>query len=213
MKCVLKKDIKYLQEYKKKVAKNLANQLNITVETADKVLKLLETEDLLKIEAPEYEDQSATVLITDKRLMKDELGITSHKAGNIILNAYLDWKELAVVVFSSIETGSAMENEQPFLMVVSIMFAILSASVLTDIKISENGTAVILALQKHKKHKVYTVTEELCKKEANEILVLYGYDEMDDKTFHNEITRLIKYRCIEKDDRMIHLKEKVISHY
>ena len=61
MKCVLKKDIKYLQEYKKKVAKNLAKQLNITVETADKVLKLLETEDLLKIEAPEYEDQSATV--------------------------------------------------------------------------------------------------------------------------------------------------------
>ena len=60
MKCVLKKDIKYLQEYKKKVAKNLAKQLNITVETADKVLKLLETEDLLKIEAPEYEDQSAT---------------------------------------------------------------------------------------------------------------------------------------------------------
>ncbi|WP_140401460.1 hypothetical protein [Eubacterium sp. An11] len=208
-----KKDIKYLQEYKKKVAKNLASQLNITVEVADKVLKLLETEDLLRIEAPEPEERSATVLITDKRLMKNELGITSHKVGNIILNAYLDWKELAFVVLSSIGTGAAMENEHPFLTVVNIMSAVLSASALTDIKISENGTAIILALQKHKKHKVYTATEKLCKKEANEILTLYGYDEMDDRTFQNEITRLIKYRCIEKNNSMIHLREKVISHY
>lgn len=209
----MEKDIKYLQEYKKRVSVNLAKQFKITEETANKILKLLEAEDLVRIEAPEYQDKPATVLTTDRHLMKNELGMTSHKMGNIILNTYLDWEKLALIVLSSIGTGAGIDMKQPFLACAGIMLVLLSASDLTDIKISENGTAIILALQKYKKHRTYMTTEELCKKEANEILSLHGYDEMDEKTFQNEITRLIKYQCIDNQNRMVRLKEKVISHY
>ncbi len=209
----MEKDIKYLQEYKKQVSVNLAKQFKITEEAADKILKLLETEDLIRIEAPEYQDKPATVLTTDKYLMKNELGMTSHKIGNIILNTYLDWKKLAEVVLSSISTVAGIDMGRPFLTCVGIMSVLLSTSELTDIKISENGTAIIIALQKYKKHRAYMNTEELCKKEANEILSLHGYDEMDEDTFQNEITRLIKYKCIDNQNGMVKLKEKVISHY
>lgn len=206
-------DIKYLQEYKKQVSVNLAKQFKITEEAADKILKLLETEDLIRIEAPEYLDKTATVLTTDRHLMKNELGMTSHKIGNIILNTYLDWEKLAEVVLPSISTVAGIDMGQPFLTCVGIMSVLLSASELTDIKISENGTAIIIALQKHKKHRAYMNTEKLCKKEANEILSLHGYDEMDEDTFQNEITKLIKYKCIDNQNGMVKLKEKVIFHY
>lgn len=209
----MKKDIEYLQEYKKRVSVNLAKQFEITEETADKILELLETEDLIRIEAPEYQDRPATVLTTDRHLMKNELGMTSHKMGNIILNTYLDWKKLAEAVLSSISTVAGIDRGQPFLACVGIILVLLSASELTDIKISEKGTAIIIALQKYKKHRTYMTTEELCRKEANEILSLHGYDEMDEDTFQNEITRLIKYQCIENQNRMVRLKEKVIFHF
>lgn len=202
-----------MQEYKKRISVNLAKQFKITEDVADKILKLLETEDLIKIEAPEYQDKPATALTTDRHLMKNELGMTSHKMGNIILNTYLDWKKIAEFVLSLIGTGAGIDMKHPFLACTGIMLVLLSASDLTDIKISENGTAIILALQKYKKHRTYMTTEELCKKEANEILSLHGYVEMDEKTFQNEITRLIKYQCIDNQNRMVKLKEKVISHY
>lgn len=209
----MEKDIKYLQEYKKQISVNLAKQFKITEEAADKILKLLETEDLIRIEAPEYQDRPVAVLTTDRHLMKNELGMTSHKIGNIILNTYLDWNKLAVAVLSSISTVAGIDMRQPFLTCVSIISVLLSASELTDIKISENGTAIIMALQKHKKHRAYMNTEELCKEEANEILSFHGLDEMDEDTFQNEITRLIKYKCIDNQNGMVKLKEKVISHY
>lgn len=209
----MEKDIKYLQEYKKQISVNLAKQFKITEEAADKILKLLETEDLIRIEAPEYQDRPVAVLTTDRHLMKNELGMTSHKIGNIILNTYLDWNKLAVAVLSSISTVAGIDMRQPFLTFVSIISVLLSASELTDIKISENGTAIIMALQKHKKHRAYMNTEGLCKEEANEILSFHGLDEMDEDTFQNEITRLIKYKCIDNQNGMVKLKEKVISHY
>lgn len=209
----MEKDIKYLQEYKKRVSANLAEQFEITKEVADAILKLLETEDLIRIEAPEYQDKPATVLIKDRHLTKNELGMTSRKMGNVILNTYLDWKKLAEIVFSSISTVKGIDMGQPFLTCIGIMSVILSALELTDIKISENGTAIIIALQKYKKHRAYMNTEELCKKEANEILSFHGYDEMDDDTFQNEITRLAKYKCIDIQNGVVMLKEKMISHY
>ena len=132
---------------------------------------------------------------------------------DIILNTYLDWNKLAVAVLSSISTVAGIDMRQPFLTFVSIISVLLSASELTDIKISENGTAIIMALQKHKKHRAYMNTEGLCKEEANEILSFHGLDEMDEDTFQNEITRLIKYKCIDNQNGMVKLKEKVISHY
>lgn len=88
-----------------------------------------------------------------------------------------------------------------------------SVSELADINIDENGTAIIMSLQEHRKHKAYMTDEESCRKEANSILISHGYGEMDEKTFQNKITGLIGCRCIDVQDGMIRLKEKVIMHY
>lgn len=209
----LEKDIKHLQEYKKQVSANLAKQFRVTKETADKILSLLEAEDFIRIEAPKYQDKPATVLTTDRQLVRDELGMTSRKAGNIILNTYLDWGELVKVVLGAASTMAGIDAEQPFFACVGILSVLFSVSELTEVKISEKGTAIIMALQKYKKHRTYMATEELCKKEANEILLLHGYDEMDEAVFRDEITRLIKCKCIDSQSGLVLLKEKVISHY
>lgn len=108
-----------------------------------------------------------------------------------------------------IETGAGINTENHFFTALGVISILLSALETVEFQIAENETAIIMALQKHNKHRSYTINEELCRKEANEILMSYGYDAMDEKIFQDAITRLLAYKCIDMQDGMIKLKERV----
>ena len=148
----MKKDLQYLKDYKACVVDNLAVNLEITREEAIKVLKILEEEDLIRIEAPDINDKPVEILTVDKRIIKSELGMTSHKAGNILVNSYLDWRVLVGIISTSIGIIGGFNPKKPLLIIVGILSSIFSASKITDISIDENGTAIIMALQNRKKH-------------------------------------------------------------
>lgn len=206
----MEKDIKALSEFKARAADCLASVLQIKVNEAENIIRLLESNDILRLQAPEYVDKPATAFTMDKPFRKDDLGMTSHKVGNIIVNIQLDWKKLVSNVISSAEAVEGLYSGNPFLAVVGILSWLVSVSALTDIRIAENGSAIIMALQQHNKHKVYAATEQQCMKEANEILALHGYDEMDDQTFQKEIDILCKIKCIEFFEEKVKLTEKII---
>lgn len=209
----LVKDIEYLKAYRKQLSDSLADGFKVTDEIADKLLELFEVEDLIKIEAPEYQEKPASILTKDRHVVKNELSMTSHKMGNVVLNTYLDWRGLASAALGVIETGAGIDMEHPVLTAIGVFQILFSVSELEDISIDENGTAIIMSLQEHRKHKAYMTDEESCMKEANSILVSHGYDEMDEKTYQNKIKELISCQCIDVRDGMIKLKEKVIMHY
>lgn len=209
----MKKDVELLHSFRADAAKHLAEELQISFEEADQMIRFLESEDMLKFEAPEYADRPAEILTEDRQLLDCELGMTSHKAGNVILNTHLDWRTTAVTAASAIETFYGADLNNPVLLVTGIVSLLLTLSVLTDIKIEEQGTAIIMALQQYKRHQVFTALEEECRQKANEILVSHGYDEMDRSTFQKEITKLQKIRCVNLSGDRIQLIEKVIMHY
>lgn len=206
-------DIESLKSYKKRVTDNLSKNFGISCEAADDLLRLLETEDLLIIEAPKYQDKPATVLIPDKHILKDELSMTSHKVGNVILNTYLDWKNLASAITGAVLTSAGIDLTQPFLTTVGIISLLLAALEISAVGIAENGTAIVMALQNFKRHRLYMADEETCRGEANKILVSCGYAEMDEKKFQDEVTKLIGFHCVDEQDGVIRLKEKVITQY
>lgn len=209
----MKKDLEYLKKYKTRLIDNLMANLRVNKDEASKILKIIEAEDLIRIEMPDIEDKPAEILTVNNHIIKSELSMTSHKIGNIVINSYLDWRALAGIIASSIETIAGFNLETPLLIAVGIFSSIISASEITDISIAENGTAIIMALQNHKKHKIYKVDENQCKIEANEILSINGYDEMDEEVFQEEVTRLIAYKCIDNENGILALREKVILHY
>lgn len=89
------RDIGYLKNYKKQVSENLVNALKIEESDAAALLELLEREDFIRIEAPRYREKAVEVLTPDRHLIKNELSMTSHKIGNIVLNAHLSWQQVA----------------------------------------------------------------------------------------------------------------------
>lgn len=206
----MKKDIESLLKFKTDAINCLASDLHVTVDEATEIIRLLETEDMIRLEAPEYGEKPAASLTIDRQLQKDDLSMTSHKPGNIIINTYLDWRNLAKFIVSSVETVSGLATASPFLLAMGIFSWLLSISDLTDIEIAENGTAIVLALQQYKKHKLYAATEHQCMKDANEILSLHGYGEMNQEAFQEEITKLKNISCIDILEGKIELIEKVI---
>lgn len=206
---IMTKDIEFLLQFKKESTNRLASNFQITGNDASNIVQLLETNNMVRFEAPEYVDHPASLITIDKQLKRDDLGITSHKAGNIIINTYLDWKKLAAVIVASVETVSGLSTASPFLVAIGIFSWILSISTLTDVKIAENGTAIIMALQQYKKHKVYATTQEQCMKDANNILSMHGYEEMNHSVFQDELTVLKKIKCIDILNGNIKLIEKV----
>lgn len=210
----MKRDINALGNFRVETTKKLAKELKITFNESDKIIRLLEAEDMLILEAPRYVDKPATVLIEDRQLLRDNLSMTSYKAGNIILNTYLDWRNIAGTITGVIETSYGMDINNPILVIAGVVSCILSMSTLIETKIGENATAIIMVLQKYKKHKFFVATERQCLQEANQILVLHGYDVMDERVFQDELTQLDRIGCIEiLADGKIHLIEKVILHY
>ena len=207
------RDLQYLKTYRLTIVENLSATFEISLEGAGRIVDELESGGLLKIEAPCTVELPAEVLMNDGHLPKTEFGMTSHKVGNVILNFQKDWRDVIALAASLVEVALSIEGAQPALIAAGIVGSIISASKLTDISINANGTAIILALQKHKEHKRFAITEEQCRREANEILVLNGYESMDNKTFDTEITNLISYQCIDKEDQIIKLCETVLFHY
>lgn len=206
----MKKDIKLLRKFKEAAVKTLAERLQITADEAQSLVQQLEDKDIIRFEAPEYRDKPATVYTVDRQLGRDNIGMTSHKPGNIIVNTYLDLKSFVSLAVASVETVTGFASLNPFLIGVGIISWLISVSSLTDIKIGENGTAIIMALQQHSCHKEYATTEQQCRKEANEILVSHGYPEMDEEVFGKETAILSRIRCIEfPGESRIKLLEKV----
>lgn len=208
---IVKRDIKSLCKFKTSAAESLAAKMEITTNDAESFMRLLEAEDMIRFEAPEYIDKPAMAYTLDNQLDRDNLSMTSHKAGNLIINTYLDWKTTVGFATASVETITGLASQNPFLVVAGIVSWLLSLSSLIDVKIGENGTAIILALQQHKRHKEYITTEQQCRQEANEILVSHGYEEMNDETFGKEIAKLYKIKCVDfLDESRLKLLEKVI---
>lgn len=203
-----------LQDFKQKATGHLAFVLHITFDQAKKVIQLLETEDMIKLYAPMYSEKPATVLIKNRQLLERTLNMTSYKIGNIIINTYLDWKSLASAVATSVETVYSLNFDNPILVMSSIFCWLLSMSNLIGVNIEENEVAIIMALQQHKRHKIFATTEEQCMKEANDILTLHNYNVMDKYTFQEAITKLVKIECVKIGaDGEIQLIEKIILPY
>lgn len=207
------KDIKYLLKFKNQFTDCLSEKFQLTKKQAIEIVEILEKEDLLRFEAPKYGDQPVSTIIEDRKLAKNNLSMTSHKKGNIIVNTFLDWRKIAGVVLSSIETIMGTSHSNSFMITVGILSCLLSLSSLKEIKINENGTAIIMALQQHSKHQSFAASKQSCMKEANEILLSHRYHEMDFETFENELSVLYGIKCINIIDDKIKLIEKVILHY
>lgn len=206
------KDIKRLKQCKGQIIFNFQNNLQVSQEDAEQLYMILEKEDFFKIEAPELEERPAQLLIKKKDVISSKLGMNSHKAGNIILNIHTKWKNL-VILFASVLQSEGFDFDSPVAVLAGIVASVLSASDLIQVEINEKGTAIIMSLQQHNRHRIYGLAEEQCKEEANEILTLNGYKAMTESDFQEELTRLIKYNCIEKQEEYLLLKEKVLFHY
>lgn len=203
------KDMDALKKYKARLTTLLMESLKITENDAISLIKELEKEDFLKIEAPLLEEKPITFITNDKHLTRTELGMTSHKLGNIFINTYLNWKKMASLVGSSVGTALTLPQNQPLVSCSLFLACIFSASGIVDIKLSENEVAIIMAIQDHNKNKSYKVKEDQCLYEANKILEENGYNVMNKYAFSDSITKLIKYRCVEQMNGILKLKEKV----
>lgn len=207
------KDLKELKEYKFRLQLNIMGALQISENAARHIIALLEQEDFLKLEAPEIVSRPATVLMEDRHVIKREISMTSRKPGNIRINTYLDWRGLAEFIFASVGTASGLELGQPLLFWSAILASVITASRLIDIHLDENQTAIIMALQKYKKHGYYRANEEECLTEANTILSMHGYPEMEKSYFSERVSELITYECVDKTGDIIKLKEKILTHF
>lgn len=208
-----KNDLHSLKDYRSNIAANLAETFKISLDDAESIIARLESEGILKIEAPRFVEQPAEVLINDWHASRNELGMTSHKIGNVKINFKKDWRDGIAFVNSLVETAAGLGAKQPYLITIGIVQCVISASKLTDIKISPNGTAIIMALQKHKEHMMFAVHEKQCMEEANEILKLNGYKPMNNDTFGVEIAELITYKCIDEENQIVKLLESVLFPY
>lgn len=184
------KDLKELKGYKCRLRLNIMEAFHISENEAKRIIELLEQEDFLKLDAPQIDSKPATVLIEDRHIIKREISMASHKLGNVWINTYLDWRELAGFVFESVGAVTGMELGQPLLFWSAILAAVIAASRFMDINLDENQTAIIMALQKYKKHGYYRTNEEECFAEANKILHIYGYPEMEKSDFSEKVVVL-----------------------
>lgn len=209
----MKKDIEALLRFKAEAVERLASCLLIENNEAEKLVQLLEVQDIIQIEAPEYTDTPAEVLMKSSQLRRDGLGMVSYKAGNLIVNTCSDWRELMGTVAGAIGLKSVIDSRNPLLLVAGIITWLLSFSNLIEYKISENSTAIILALQQHNEYKAYAAAEQQCMREANEILSKHGYKEMDSNEFCKEIDCLCKIKCIGLSEGQVKLIERVRFSY
>lgn len=209
----LRKDLEGLREYKAGLQLNIMERFQISKDQAALIMELLEQQDFLKLEAPEVDNKPATMLTEDRHVIKRELGMTSHKLGNIWINTYLDWRELARCALDLVGTGAGLEWGNPLVFWISIIGAIFAASSLADIRLDANQTAIIMALQKYDKHGYYRTDEEKCFEEANSILDMHAYHKMEKAEFLEKISELLQYGCIDKIGNMIKLKEKILTHF
>lgn len=207
------KDYYALNEFRINAITSLSENFCVDIKVAQKILEYLETEDLIKITAPEIVDKPATFFSKDKQLSRTDLSMTSHKMGNILINTHLEWRSLAEFIVSTIMTLSGVTIANPLLLITGLCSCVLSLSNLTDIKISENSTAIIISLQKHSAYMEYSMSIQDCMDEANEILELYKYDKMDRLTFERELAILRAIGSIDVIDERIKLIETVIFYY
>lgn len=206
------KDLKCLKRCRNQIISNFKDRLKISQDDAEQLYMILEAENFLKIDAPEFIERQAQILIKKKDVISSKLEMNSHKAGNITLNIHTKWKDV-FILFASVLQSDGFDPDKPIATLAGIIASILSASELIRLEINENGTAIIMSLQKHNRHQVYRLSEEECKEEANDLLILNGYNAMTESEFQEEITRLLQFNCIDKRDDSLFLKEKVLFHY
>lgn len=207
------KNLKELKAYKYRLQQNIMEAFQISEKEAGLMIELLEQKDFLKLDAPKIDDKPATVLTNDRHVNKREISLTSHKLGNIRINAYLDWRELAEFILGSVGAAAGMKLGQPLIFWSAVLESVIAASRFTDIHLDENQTAIIMALQQYKKHKYYRIGEEECFVEANKILSIHGYPEMNKSDFSEKVSELLNYGCIDKTEDIIKLKEKILTHF
>lgn len=208
-----KNDIYALREKRNQIILNIKNYFGISESKANDIIEYLEKEDFFKIVAPKIKDKATEVLMSNKHFLKSELGVKSRKPGNIILNTYLNWENLAAFIASLIPTICGLAEASPVAIASGIIGAIFSVTSLMDIELNETSTAIILGLQKYNCFNNYYVTKEQCKLDANKILQVNNYDEMSSNKYEDELFKLDKIGCIEIDNGMVKLKEKIIVKY
>lgn len=210
-----KKDFDRLKLQRDKIIHAISESMNITPGNAREILEYLEKVDYLKLEAPLRPNSfnRLEMLIPQRGVLKTTLEMTSIKPGNIIVNTYIDWKSILLSAISIYSSTNGIKEASWFTAAVSLFGVVLAGSNLCEIKITANGTAIILALQKYFAYKEYRLPEEKCNIEANEILKENHYPEMGDLEFADELTKLDRMGCIRIDNAMIILQEKVIAHF
>ena len=122
--------------------------------------------------------------------------------------------EFANVGICTFLAAASISVSNPITMIFGILSVLFSLSSLAKFNLTENSTAIIMALQKHSINKNYTTESAQCLKEANEILSQYDYSEMDEKTFEMELSKLSKINCIKiSDNKKIELLEHIYLNY
>lgn len=202
-----------LKSFKHRLETELCNRFSCTREEAKAIIRLLEDNDVIRLEAPILNEQKTTYLYEPKSLKEDDMALTSSKIGNIKWNTYVDWESTFIAISSILETAAGFSLEQPLLTTLGVIQGILTASQLTTIKLDENDTSIILALHKNKKHGLYQLSEDECRSLANRILVEHGFTEMSPTKFAKTANFLDKIACIKIDGGNLELIETVTSHY
>ncbi len=190
--------------FKEKAVELLSNNLNCENSLSANILKELENRVIwFSKPCAKKIKKIQTIIVNEK--CRGELNATSYKVGNIVLNLKSDWREDIKCVLAVAGAASSFNVSNLFGSICGIISCFISILDLSGIKISENETAIIIALQINN----FQLSELQCKAKADEVLLQYSYPIMDENSYSRAIKNLLSIKSIKVSNKKIILNEKV----
>lgn len=206
----MKDDSARLKTYVEYLSNCLAQDWHITPEQGRAILKKLEDENYFTVTPPKGQEKPVEMIFIRSSILQS---MTSYKPGNIAINLRENWTSLASFVVSAVGTVAGFDMGNPLVSACGIISMLLSGSDFGKLSISENGAAVIMALQNRGANYRYSASEQQCFQDANAILTQYNYNPMEQNTFQREIQALLNYRCIGEENGILYLRQKVVGKF
>ena len=207
------KNINELKEKKKEFIKQISEELGIVYDDASKIVLFLEDKSILKITAPETPKTNIEFITNKSNPSSNKLSMLTRKPGNIILNIKEDYVHVISLLLSGSNVIYSLSTQNCYGLITGIVAAFVSVAGLSKIKLDENSVSILLALQKHKVHKVCSAEIDKCRDEANSILALYKKPLMNENDFQKAVSYLLEINTIDKVNDKLLLKESLIGKY
>lgn len=209
----MKKDNRKLQDYREKYIQSICEQVEVDKNKGKEIYKYLEDELIIKMEAPDVYETSVERLFEKKYMTRNELGLVSVKPGNIYFNLQFDVAKTIQALCTIIGTGYGITEKMPVVLLAGLINGVIVTGQTLQVQITENGTAIIMALQSEILFQNFMLSETICYERANEILRNHNYPEMNEIKFQDELTKLEYINCIRIDNDNIYLKESICNHF